>query len=171
MVNTRYKDLMENATDRLITRLRNAGHADLDSLSLELAVTVAADVIGLTESPVEGMMQRLESFFKPMPSASSSRLEKVTYSLLGNFRTLRFLFQDVRPAIASRRKQRREDVISHLLDEGYTQFEVLTECVTYAAAGMITTREFITMAGWHLLERPDLAAKFLRFRGQRVSRV
>lgn len=35
------------------------------------------------------------------------------------------------------------------------------ECITYAGAGMATTREFITMVAWHLFEREDLRARFL----------
>jgi cytochrome P450 len=38
---------------------------------------------------------------------------------------------------------------------------ILIECMTYAAAGMVTTREFIVMAAWHLFERPELRADFL----------
>lgn len=52
-------------------------------------------------------------------------------------------------------------MISHLLDEGYSDREILTECLTYGAAGMITTREFITMAAWHLLEDDALRERFL----------
>lgn len=52
-------------------------------------------------------------------------------------------------------------MISHLLDEGYGDRDILTECLTYGAAGMITTREFITMAGWHLLEKEALRTRFL----------
>ena len=33
--------------------------------------------------------------------------------------------------------------------------------MTYAAAGIATTREFINMAAWHLFEREDLRARFL----------
>src|SRR5262249_18004989 len=54
-----------------------------------------------------------------------------------------------------------EDVISHLIAQEYSAAEILTECVTFAAAGMVTTREFISAAAWHLLERPELRARFL----------
>ena len=42
-----------------------------------------------------------------------------------------------------------------------TRYGLLVECVTYAAAGMVTTRQFISVAAWHLLERPDLRARFV----------
>jgi cytochrome P450 len=52
-------------------------------------------------------------------------------------------------------------VISHLLAQGYRDSEVLTECVTFAVAGVVTTREFICVAAWHLIERPELRGRFL----------
>ena len=38
VVATRYRQLMENLSDRLVERFRSAGHAELDAMSLELAV-------------------------------------------------------------------------------------------------------------------------------------
>ncbi|WP_449350719.1 hypothetical protein [Streptomyces shaanxiensis] len=35
-----------------------------------------------------------------------------------------------------------DDLISHLLAEGCSDAEILGECLTFAAAGMVTTREF-----------------------------
>lgn len=55
-----------------------------------------------------------------------------------------FFLLDVRPAIAARRREPREDLISHLISRGYSDMNILTECITYGAAGMVTTREFIT---------------------------
>jgi cytochrome P450 len=72
----------------------------------------------------------------------------------------------VKPAIRLRRRRRSEDVISHLIDEGYSDTEILTECLVYGAAGMITTREFITIAAWHMMERPELRARFLAAEGE-----
>jgi cytochrome P450 len=76
-------------------------------------------------------------------------------------RFLHFFYRDVRPAIRTRRAEPRDDVISHLLDEGYSDKAILIECTTYAAAGMVTTREFIVMVAWHLFERADLREAFL----------
>jgi cytochrome P450 len=33
--------------------------------------------------------------------------------------------------------------------------------MTYAGAGMVTTREFIVVVAWHLFEKPELRARFL----------
>lgn len=160
VVTTAYRALMERTSDELVGRLRTAGKADLDELGLEMAVTIAAEIVGLTDSDRGGMARRLGALVTGMPQGGS-RLATVFGFALGQARTLNFLIRDVKPAIASRRRGRREDVISHLLDEGYSEREILTECLTYGAAGMITTREFITMAGWHLLEDDALRGRFL----------
>lgn len=161
VVATRYRTVMNATSEALVARLERDGHADLDALALEMAVTVAADIVGLTDSDVAGMSRRLDVFFSTAIQTRTGQVAETASFLLGQWRMLHFYLRDVRPAIATRRKTPREDVISHLLAEDYTPREILTECFTYGAAGMVTTREFITMAGWHLLESPDLAAAFL----------
>ncbi len=44
-------------------------------------------------------------------------------------------------------------MISHCLEMGYSDKAILVECMTYATAGMLTTREFIVMVAWYMLER------------------
>ena len=82
---------------------------------------------------------------------------------------LGFYLFDVRPAIRRRRRERRDDLISHLLDEGCTNPEILGECVTFGAAGMITTREFITVAAWHLFTDDNLRTAYVA--GDEATRV
>ena len=45
-VSGRYRALMERLSDRLIARLRAARHAQLDLMSLDIAVAVAAEIVG-----------------------------------------------------------------------------------------------------------------------------
>lgn len=160
VVTTVYRSLMERTSDALVDRFRAAGRIDLDELGLEMAVTIAAEIVGLTDSDRGGMSRRLGVLVTGMPTGNS-RLATIAGFVRGQARAMNFLIRDVRPAIAMRRRHRRDDVISHLLDEGYSDREILTECLTYGAAGMITTREFITMAGWHLLEDDGLRTRFL----------
>jgi cytochrome P450 len=160
VVTTRYRALMQALSDRLVKRFRAAGRAELDAMSLELAVAVAAEIVGLTDSSQPGMAERLNRFFATS-AAPQGRLAAFMSFVAGQYRMLKFYLHDVRPAIRARRRARREDVISHLLDQGYSDREILTECLTYGAAGMATTREFIVMAAWHLLEREDLKRQFL----------
>jgi cytochrome P450 len=160
VVATRYRDLMEATSRDLVERFRAAGRAKLDDMSLELAVAVAADIVGLTDSPRDKMAIRLNRFFS-VPRVRQGRVAAISNVVLGQLRTLSFYLLDVRPAIDARRRSPREDVISHLIAEGYSNREILTECLTYGAAGMATTREFIAMAALRLFERDDLRARFV----------
>ena len=160
-VTTRYRAIMERATDTLLARLKSAGEAQLDTLSLELAVTVAAEIVGLTDSDRKSMAARIGATLAFGHLSRWHRLSRLLQPLVFRYHTLNFFFRDVRPAIESRRRTRREDLISQLLDEGYSNKAILIECMTYAVAGMVTTREFIVMAAWHLLERDALRARFL----------
>ena len=161
VISTRYRAVMEETADTLLTRLRTRGQGRLDQMSYELAVTVAATIVGLTESDQAAMARRIRATLiglrVPRMSCRRRPLGRLQATLSG----MRFMVFDVRPAIRVRRAQRREDVISHLLDEGYPDRAILVECITYAIAGMITTREFIVMAAWHLLGNDALRERFL----------
>jgi cytochrome P450 len=158
---TNYRELMERLADDLIARLRQHGRANLSTLSMALAVRVAAKVVGLTNSRLPGMDRRLDAFFAEEIARPGWSLKRLFGMLRNQWCVARFYMLDVRPAIRARRRQPQEDVISHLLAQGYRDSEILTECVTYAAAGMATTREFIGVAAWHFLERPELRVRFL----------
>jgi cytochrome P450 len=159
-VHTSYRELMHRYADQQLGRLRR-GPADLSDLSFALAVAVAGEVIGLSPGR-RGTARRLERFFteyraKPgFRSLAGIHRLVLSTSIMGSF----YLF-DVRPAINARRRQRRDDLISHLLDEGCTNAEILGECITFGAAGMITTREFITLAAWHLFTDDALRAAYV----------
>lgn len=158
VVNTRYRELTITLAERLIAQFRAQGSADLDALSLELAVTVAAEIVGLTQSDPRAMARRVDRFFT---DSHKSPLQAAIHEIKTRAWLLSFYLRDVRPAIRARNKAPREDVISHLIAQGYADHQILTECITYAAAGMATTREFIVIAAWHLLDRPDLRDRFL----------
>ena len=162
IVTTRYRDLMIRLSDGLIGRFRQQKRARLDDLSLELAVAVAGDIVGLTSSDPDGLAKRLDVFFTGNFDPPRGRLKAFAKFLRSQYQVLSFYYRDVAPAIRARRKQRQDDVISHLIDQGYNGREILTECLVYGAAGMATTREFIVMAAWHMLEREELRAAFLQ---------
>lgn len=160
-VKERHRPVIEACCDRLIGELQRSGHGRLDTMALDLAVTVAGGIVGLTDSDKRGMIKRLDAFFSPVLATRHDPISGAIATVLGQIRMFHFHIRDVRPAIAARRRQPREDVISHLLSEGYSDRDILVECFTYGAAGMVTTREFVTMAGWHLLENGDLRERFL----------
>ncbi|HEU5439989.1 MAG TPA: cytochrome P450 [Ktedonobacterales bacterium] len=164
-VSSDYRQLMESVADELIAELRRDKRADLSALSLALAVRVAAAVVGLTNSRRPGMPKRLEAFFTVDAGGEAhdwrQALAHIWHTARSQLHFLAFFYLDVKPAIEARKRQPTEDVISHLLALGYRDREILTECVTYGAAGMVTTREFISVATWHLLEQPTLRARYL----------
>ncbi|BDP43577.1 hypothetical protein DAETH_35460 (plasmid) [Deinococcus aetherius] len=149
--------------DDLIAELARRGEMNLDDLSLRLAVGVAAQVVGLTDSRLPGLERRVIAFVEgggdsePGSAPDRGRLQ----GLRQQAQMALFFLLDVKPAIEARRRERRDDLIGHLLDRGYGDVEILTECLTYGTAGMVTTREFISAAAWHLLRDPGLRADYV----------
>lgn len=167
IVAERYTALMESCADGLLAEAESAGRFRLDELALYYAVEVTAEVVGLTESPVRAMADRLVTFFNQppfditRPDLGRTPRQWARAALNGLVPVGRFYVADVRPAIRARRRQPRQDVVSHLIAEGYTNADILVECVTYGTAGMVTTREFIAMAAWHLLQNRPLRERYL----------
>jgi cytochrome P450 len=168
VVATRYRQLMLEQSKRLMKDFRSTGRAQLDSLGLELSVAVTAEIVGLADRWSPGLANRLTSFCNK-EQQSSGRLASLSRMGLALYRMLRFFFCDVMPAIRSRRIVERQDIISHLIDQGYSNREILIECITYGAAGVATTRELIVVAAWHLFDRMDLRMRFLD--GDEVDRI
>ncbi len=151
---------MEKLSDKLIKRLKRQKQVDLTQLSLELSVSVAGQVVGLTNS-YPGLTRRLEAFFENSSTHLEGLFGKLKRFLQVRTNIFAFFYLDVLPAIRARKRRPKDDVISHLLAKDYSNAEILTECVTFGAAGMVTTREFISVAAWHLLERPELRKRYL----------
>jgi len=158
---TRHLPIMRRAADRLVGELRARGKGRLDRISFALAVAVTAEIVGLTDSRVGGMDWRIEQFGRGPALAGKGGLWKPLSSVLTNLTVLLIYLLDVRPAIAARRRRRREDVISRLLDEGRSEKEILVECLTFGLAGMTTSREFMVVAAWHLFDNEPLRRRFM----------
>ncbi len=167
VVAERYTDLMESCADRLLAEADAAGTIKLDELALLYAVEVTAEVVGLTAAPVPNMAKRLVSFFNQppfditRPDLGRTPRQWARAAVNGLVPIARLWFADVRPAVRARRRSLQKDVISHLITEGYSDADILVECVTYGTAGMVTTREFIAMAAWHLLRDEALAQRYM----------
>ncbi len=160
-VSSNYRQMMEALAERLVAQIPQKRRVDLSELSMVMAVQVTSQVVGLTNSSLRGRSRHLEAFFDNVEVSERKTLLARLLQILDLRRLLAFYLLDVRPAIQARRRHPQEDVISHLLSQNYNDQEILTECITYAAAGMATTREFIVMAAWHLLEQPALRARYL----------
>lgn len=166
VVDERYRGLVEEAAESAVRQAVAAGRCRLDELALHYAVTVTADVVGLTSSSVPALSRRLTRVFRQPPfDLTKPRLGRTRRQLIaaaGNalLPIAQLWFADVRPAIRAHRRQPRADVIGHLLRSGASRADILVECLTYGTAGMVTTREFIVMACWHLLEHPSLRHRY-----------
>ncbi|MGX7678813.1 cytochrome P450 [Jatrophihabitans sp. DSM 45814] len=160
-ISTRHRIVMEETTDRLLAELQAAGHGQLDVITFELAVAVAAEIVGLNDSAIGPLSRRISAAMFGTRLPGMNRFVRPFGTAWAAAHVGRFFLRDVRPAIASRRAQPREDVISHLIEEGYPDKAILMECLTYAGAGMVTTREFIVMAAWHLFDNDPLRQRFV----------
>ena len=156
----RYRPLMERLADELVAEVERDGRAELSGLAMRMAVGVAAQVVGLTDSRRPGMHARIDAFIAHGAAKPSwdprelLRFVRLQKAVADYFRV------DVKPAIDARRRSPQDDVISHLIAQGRNDQDILIEAITYGAAGMVTTREFIAMAAWHLLTDAGLLARY-----------
>lgn len=159
-VQTRLRPVMESTTDRLLRELQQSGQARLDDISIELAVTVASQIVGLTESNPTQMAKRIAVLLRTT-FVNAKGLARLTKRAKETWYGYQFFRNDVNPSIKKRRNTPQDDIISQTLEKGYNERAIMIECMTYATAGMVTTREFIVMVAWHLFDRPDLKDQFL----------
>lgn len=157
----RYRTLMSDLSLRLVQKLVTDKRATLDDMSLDLSVAVAAEITGLTESLLPGIGNRLSRFFTNEIPVKANWWDILVFVVTSQVNLFLVYFLDVRPAIKARKRAPREDLLSHLVAQKWSVIDILTECITYSTAGMSTTREFIIVAAWHLLEREDLRQRFL----------
>ncbi|MEV1068710.1 cytochrome P450 [Streptomyces sp. NPDC050263] len=159
-VDEHYRELMTRVAEEQVAVVRAAGTAQLSDLSFTMAIEVVSDILGLTHSR-PGLKSRLERFFpEEFGQPGLTSLRGLYWLVRQNSNWLRIHLADVRPAIRAHRRRERDDLISHLLAEGCSDAEILGECLTYAAAGMVTTREFICVAAWHLFDDPRLLERY-----------
>jgi cytochrome P450 len=159
-VDEHYRDLMGRIAEQQLETLRTVGEAQLADLGFGMAIGVVSEIIGLRYSR-PGIRRRLERFFPEKfgrPGLTSAR--GVYWLFRQNTNWLRIYLADVRPAIRAHRRREHDDLISHLIAEGSSNAEILGECLTFAAAGMVTTREFICVAAWHLFSDAELLGRY-----------
>jgi len=151
-----YREMMNEFADQLIADFQESKRADLSDLSMEMAVRVASQIVGLTSSLFpSGLKGRLEGMISVGDEFVQGKSNWLS-SLRAQWNTSSFYLFDVLPAIRARRKNPQNDVISYLIEQDYSNLEIMTECIVYGVAGMVTTREFISAALWHLFENPHL---------------
>ncbi|MGB0388684.1 MAG: cytochrome P450 [Ardenticatenaceae bacterium] len=159
-----YSRMMEQYAHEMLAELYEKGRVELSDLTMKMATEVAAQVVGLTSSLLPGMATRMNRFIEQtdFEEINAKWEPKMLLKHIKNQISMgKFFYLDVKPAIMSRKRKPQEDVISHLIAQEYSSAEIMVECVTYGTAGMVTTREFIVVATWHMLENPALRTEYL----------
>lgn len=166
-LNERHRAFIERTAADYVAQAREQGHCQIDELALHFSVRVASEIVGLTEGSTPELAKRLEAFFRQPPvdhtraDYGRTREDWIQAARNALLPLLSFYWHDVRPAIRTRRARPADDIISHLLERGYRPREILMECLTYGTAGMVTTREFISMTMLRLFSEPRLSARYL----------
>lgn len=153
--------VIKDATAEALAVLRKRGRIEVSFLSMRVATRVAAHIVGLTNSKIDGLERRLTVIGRSK-TLDQPRLRALLPWCKQQYSQLAMYLRDVRPAIVARRKQRQDDLISHLLDENYKPGEIMGEALTYGTAGVITTRQFICACVWHLHRDQALRDAFLK---------
>lgn len=163
----RHWEFIEQAAAELVSEVQREEHCRVDRLALLFSVRVASKIVGLTEGSTPALAKRLEAFFRQpevdhtRPDYGRTQRQWILAARNALLPLLSFYWRDVRPAIRARRSRPADDIISHLLERGYSSREILMECLTYGTAGMVTTREFISMTLLRLLTEPELRARYV----------
>jgi cytochrome P450 len=171
-VDAKYKRLIEQQVDRFIETIKRKKQVDLNWISYSLVGSVVYKILGLDHSRLPGMQRRLDRFLTRLPdmqhrhdAPDKGKANKIHWNLLQlietQLRALVIFWLDIQPAIQAHKREPGDDLISHLLTQNYTSHELLTECLTFAMAGIQAPREFICIATWHFLEQPELRARYL----------
>lgn len=156
----RYLPVMQEHTKTLLTEFRKSGRGLLDEMALRLVGSVAFEIIGLSQDNLQRTIKRIEKA-NGAPMAARGGIWILIAKLRSQLNGLLIFYQDVKPAIDERRRVRKDDLISRLLDEGRTDQEIMVECMTFGLAGAGTTKEFLTVSAWHLFDNDDLRQRFL----------
>ena len=157
-----YRPVMEILADKMVANFVHSRRADLRQLSLGMAMRVVSEVVGLTNSRIGGIEKRLDVFLREENRFPPRHPLSILLNTVVNFNVFLFFGLDVKPSIEARKTQPKDDLISYLISQNYKDWEIFTECITYAAAGMVTTREFIALAAWHLITQPTLRQRYLQ---------
>jgi cytochrome P450 len=165
----RYIPLMHATMDRAIEEFQRTGQARLDDISLELASDVTMEIVGLTNSDRKALTRRVKTIMEANDSFDKRPFYRFMHdkvfgwyhNTLRMWRVMDLWKNDIVPAMEARRKEPRNDVMSYMVQNNYSQKGMIIEVLTYAGAGVSTTREFMIMAAWHLRDNPALADRFL----------
>lgn len=160
-----FEPLMRKTADMLIADLERDKQLRIDEVSWQMAVTLVGDLIGVTRGKSRNEMKKTAKRIERCLYATKMRLMTGWPLRVAKIRRaydmMMFWRKDVLPTVKARRRAPQDDVISRLVAENYSDTAILVDVMMLCGAGMQTTREFISMAAWHLLEKDDLREAFL----------
>lgn len=160
-----FEPLMRKTADALVFELERDKQMRVDEASWQMAVTLVGELIGVTRGKshkeIRKTARRIERclYRTKMRLMTGWRLKVA--QLVGAYDMWNFKRKDVMPTVRARRKEPQDDVISKLVAEDYSDIAILVDVMMLCGAGMQTTREFISMAAWHMLEKDYLRQAFL----------
>lgn len=164
-IKEKFEPLMKQTADVLVGELERDKKMRVDQASWQMAVTLVGELIGITRGKSRAEMaqsaKRIERFLYRTKMSGLKGWRAKIGKLRSALYATDFLMKDVRPTIKARRAQPQDDVISRLVAEGYSEKAILIDAMTLCGAGMQTTREFISLVAWHMLENDTLKAQFL----------
>jgi cytochrome P450 len=162
-IKEKFEPLMKKTADVLVAELER--DKSIDEASWQMAVTLVGELIGVTRGKSRDRMRktakRIERFLYHTNFHALSGWRLKLAKARGALYVLDFLMRDVRPTVKARRKAPLDDVISRMVAENYSEKAILIDAMTLCGAAMQTTREFISLVAWHLIERGDLRQQFL----------
>ncbi len=100
-VEENYLALMTRETDRLIGQLQRDKQVRLEEMAMEMSVTVAAEICGLTEHVFPGMADRIAGFLRNPPLDAKLTPGALLRIVVSQYKLLKFYLFDVRPNIRS----------------------------------------------------------------------
>lgn len=163
-IKEKFEPLMQSTANLLVGELERDKRLRIDEASWQMAVTLVGELIGVTRGKSRAEMKktagRIERFLYRTNMGHLKGWRQQVAKVRAGLYVFDFLIRDVRPTVRARRKQPQDDVISRLVAEGYSEKAMLIDCMTLCGAGMQTTREFISLVAWHLLDNDDLRRCF-----------
>jgi cytochrome P450 len=164
-IKEKFEPLMRATADMLVGDLVRDKRLRIDEASWQMAVTLVGELIGVTRGKSRDEMKatarRIERFLYRTQLSGITGWRGRIAKLRSAAYALDFLIRDVRPTVRARRKAPQDDVISRLIAEKYSEKAILIDAMTLCGAGMQTTREFISLVAWHMLDNADLRRQFL----------
>jgi cytochrome P450 len=166
---SRYNPLMQETMDRVIAEFQKTGTGILDEMSLQLAADVTMEIVGLTDTDRKDLTRQIKRIMGSQNSFDKRPLYRFFHDVafgwffngLYVWRIMKLYREHIVPAAEARRAKPGNDVMTYMVQNNYSKKGMIIEVMTYAGAGVSTTREFMVLAAWQLCDHPELRERFL----------